>query len=384
MEGGSQQPICLDHLGASPVLDTSTQNMVQWHSERFADPSSAQAAAEAPSTALQEARAAVAEAIGAKRPAEICFTSGPEESNNWALKGSCWARQKFGKHLVISATEHLSIINAARWMQKQGWRVSFISVDATGQLDLENLAQETCPETVLCSIHLSNHETGAVQNLPAIADIVRRNSPKALLHSDASAGLGRVEINVVDSEFDLLTISSNEIGGPRGCGALWVRSGRRIESLLHGGAQESGRRAGRQDIAGIVGFGRALNQVIPNLDNSIDRMNRLTKLLEKSLSNWSILSPPDNAAGILNVAFAPLGGEPLLIELDRLGVQVAASSGCTTKTLGPSHVLTAMGIDEPTALSALRFSLAPNTTEQEINRAIEIINHAVASLQTLT
>jgi len=320
--------IYMDHVAGKPVDPRVIEAMIPFIKDFYGNPSSIHSFGYESKKALEEARAKIAKLINAESPESIIFTSGATESNNMAIKGVAYRNIDKGKHVIASSIEHMSVINPCKYLKTKGFDVTFLPVDKYGLVDLNSLERELREETILVSIQYANNEIGTIQPIREISQIVHRKN--AYLHVDATAANGQIPIDVQKDGIDLLTLSSNDMYGPKGVGALYVRSGVRIEPIIHGGGQERGLRSGTENVPGIVGFGKAAEIAVNEMQAESERLSRLRDKLIKGLLEsipYAFLNGhptnrlPDNAA----VRFNFIEGESILLSLDMMGV--AASSG---------------------------------------------------------
>ena len=342
---------------------------------RLANPSAPYAEGRAAARLREKARAQVAALIGA-RPDEILFTSSATEANRWALTGLARGNVSRGRRLVISAVEHLSVLHTARQVEKEGGSVARLPVDRTGRVDAVTLEQALTPETALVSIQWASAEVGTLQPM---AELVRRaRSRGALVHSDAVAAAGWVPVDVREVPVDALSLAGNVWGGPPGVGALYVRKGVRILPLFLGGTQEEGRRAGTENLLGIVGMGEAAEVAARRLAGLSERANPLREKLVRGILNSvpeAILNghPTERLPGHASVSFPGTDAETLVLSLDMQGVAAGLGSACAFQTRKPSHVLKAMGIESGQAMGTVVFSLGFDTAEQDVDRVLGIL-----------
>ncbi len=370
--------VYLDHLnGGAPhpqVVAAMTEAI-----SRGANPSSLHGEGRRAAQMVETARGQVAALIGA-RSEEVIFTSSGTEANAFALGGVAKAYESQGRHLVVSAIEHLSVLQEVRRMERQGWRVTVLSVDHHGWVDPETLEPALTPETVLVSIQWASPEVGTIQPM---AELVRRVKTHGILfHTDAVAAAGQVPIDLRAIPVDALSLAANTFGGPAGVGALFVRKGARILPLFVGGAQEEGRRAGTENLVGIVGMGQAAalaKEALPALSSRLtplrDRLIRgiVGMIPEASLNG----DPTERLPGQVSMSFDGADAEALVLALDMEGIAVGLGSACTAQTMKASHVLKAMGVEESRALGTVTFTLGPQTHEDEIDRVLEILPRIV-------
>lgn len=353
----------------------------------FGNPSSLHVLGQEAKHALEDARVKVAELINAEKKETIIFTSGATESNNMAVKGVANRYKDHGTRIITSSIEHMSVVNPFKFLQTKGFEAIFLPVDKYGFVLLESLEGLVSDKTILVSIVYANGEIGTIEPVRDISRIV--HSKNAYLHVDATAACGQIPIDVKNEDIDLLTISSNDIYGPKGVGALYVKDGVRIEPQLHGGGQEKGVRSGTENVPGIVGFGKAAE--IAKKEMQTDTA-KLTKLRDRFIN--SLLKPipysflnghptkrlPDN----VSVRYSFIEGESMLLSLDMNGVCASSGSACTAKTLEPSHVLLAMGLKHEEAHGSLMFTLGKENTEEEVDYAAGLMPGIVKRLRAMS
>jgi cysteine desulfurase len=379
--------IYMDHVAGKPVDPRVIEAIMPFIKDFYGNPSSIHSFGHGPKKALEEARAKIAKLINAEKHESIIFTSGATESNNLAIKGVAYRNMDKGKHVIASSIEHMSVINPCKYLKTIGFDVTFLPVDKYGLVDLDSLERELREETVLVSIQYANSEIGTVQPIREISQIVHRKN--AYLHVDATAANGQIPIDVQKDGIDLLTLSSNDMYGPRGVGALYIRSGVHIEPIIHGGGQERGLRSGTENVPGIVGFGKAAEIAVNEMQAESERLSRLRDKLIKGLLEaipYAFLNGhptnrlPDNAA----VRFSFIEGESILLSLDMMGVAVSSGSACTAKTLEPSHVLLAIGLKHEEAHGSVLFTLGRQNTEDEVEYVIQIMPDIVKRLRAMS
>lgn len=379
--------IYMDHAAAAPVDPRVLDRMMPYFSDRFGNPSSIHSAGREPKKALEDARTSVARLINAKRKEEIIFTSGATEASNLGIKGVAMRLRAEGNHVVTSAMEHISVLNIMKYLQKQGFEVTFVQPTEDGFVDLGEFERALRKETVLASVMFANNEIGTLQ---PVADIGRLLEEKDIyFHVDAAPAAGMVPIDVQALGIDVMSLSSNDMYGPRGVGALYVKDGTRVEAVGQGGGQERGLRSGSENVPGIVGFGAAAEIARSGMASEGPRLaalrDRLVKgMLEKvddsHLNGHPTKRLPNNA----NFRFKFVEGEAMLLNLDMMGVSVSSSSPCTSKSLLPSHVLLACGIPTEEAQSAVQFTLGRGNTEEEVDRVLEIMPGVISKLRAMS
>lgn len=378
------ETLYLDHASSTPVRPDVLEAMRPWLTGPAGNPSSLHRLGQRARQALEVARERVAACLGA-RPTEILFTSGGTESNNLALLGAARAAGPRGRrHLLASAIEHQAVLNVLRALEREGFTLTLLPVDGEGFVARDALRDALRPETALLSLMLANNETGVVEPVAELAPLLRERG--ILLHTDAVQAVGKLPVNVEALGVDLLSLSAHKFNGPRGVGALYVRAGTRIEPVLFGGHQERRLRPGTENVAGVVGLARALELAQQELPTWPARLAALRDRLEQAVFSripGAVRNGPADARlpHILNVAFAGVEGEALLLALDVRGVCLSTGSACTSGATEPSHVLQAMGLEPARARGSVRFSLGPGNTPDQIDRVVEHLAQAVTALR---
>ncbi|MFH0812432.1 MAG: cysteine desulfurase NifS [Pseudomonadota bacterium] len=377
------KPIYLDYAATTPVRSEVLEAMLPYFSETFGNASSLHIFGQKARKALEDARDIVAECIRAK-PEEIYFTSGGTESDNLAIKGMAYAHKNKGKHLVTSMIEHQAVLNCCKYLEKEGFEVSYLPVDRCGIVDLQALEDATRLDTILLSVMLGNNETGTLQPIAEMARIARKRGVP--LHTDAVQAIGKIPVAVDELGVDLLSISSHKIYGPKGVGALYVRRGTRIDPLLHGGHHERQMRAGTENIPGIVGFSKAIECAQKEMLNTSAHVTALRDRLEQRIGerieHIQINGhPTKRLPHILNVSFDGIEAEQLLLALDMRGIAISTGAACISGAPEPSHVLRAMGADLTAAQGSVRFSLGRDNTEAEMDFVIESLTELIQQLR---
>ncbi|MFH1144713.1 MAG: cysteine desulfurase NifS [Candidatus Eisenbacteria bacterium] len=381
--------IYLDHNATTPLDPLVLDEMLPYLRDRFGNASSVHEAGREARRAVEQARERVAALIHAD-PAEIVFTSGGTEADNHALRGVFAKGGRDGDerpHLITSAIEHPAVLNTAQMLEKRGYGVTYLPVDARGRIDVAAVAGAIRSETRLISVMLANNEVGTLQPVAELAPQARER--KILLHTDGVQALGRIAIDVRALGVDLLSMSSHKIYGPQGVGALFIRRGVSVGPLIVGGHQERRRRGGTENVAGIVGFGKACELCGQGLEQNAARTaalrDRLEQAILRRIPHATINGHPTHRLpNTLNAAFRFVEGEALLINLDFEGVAVSTGSACSSGDLKPSHVLIAMGISPVDAHGSLRFSLGRTTTEAEIDAALEVLVRVVERVRSMS
>ncbi len=381
--------IYLDHAATTPLDPEVLEAMLPYLHDDFGNPSSVHRFGQRARAAIDEARAQVAALIGA-RDAEIVFTGSGTEADNLAIVGAIRASAARDSgtprtDLVTSAIEHHAILNSAKGLDRAKHKVTLARVFETGQIDLNNLEAATDDKTALVSLMFANNETGVIQPIPEVVRMAR--SKGALVHTDAVQGLGKIRIDVGRLDVDLLTASAHKIYGPKGVGALYVRSGTPMTALIHGGSQERNRRAGTENVAAIAGFGKAAELAQSRLSEDSKRIAQLRNRLEAELMAEGQGTVTRNGSfeqrvfSTTSLSFEGVSGEDLLIALDLAGIAVSTGAACAAGSPEPSHVLKAMGLPRERVNGSLRFSLGRGTTPEEIDRTVEAVARAVGRLR---
>jgi cysteine desulfurase len=369
-------PIYLDHAATTPVHPAVLEAMLPYFTERFGNPSSIYSIARESRRALDGARDAVAEAIGC-RAAEIVFTSSGTESDNLALKGAALGNRALGGHVVISTVEHHAVLHAADYLERLGLRVTRLPVDRHGVVDLDALAAAVDAGTAVVSIMHANNEVGTIQPIAEIVRIVKRRNPEAIVHCDTVQSAGLLPVDVDDLGVDMLSLSAHKFYGPKGVGALYVRRGTRYWPQQQGGAQERGRRAGTENVAGIVGLAVALGRAVECREANVAHVRRLRDRLVAGVLDavpGAELTghPTDRLPNSASFVIDGLEGESLLLSLDQEGILASSGSACTSASLEPSHVLLAMGIPSRLAHGSLRLTTGLDNTDEQIDRFLAV------------
>jgi cysteine desulfurase len=379
--------VYMDHAAGKPVDLRVVEAMLPHMKTFYGNPSSLHQFGQEARKALEDVRTKIAELINAERKESIIFTSGATESNNMAIKGVANRNKDRGTRIITSSIEHMSVVNTCKFLTTKGFEAVFLPVDNYGFVKPESLEKELTDKTVLVSIVYANGEIGTIQPMKEISKIV--HSKNAYLHVDATAACGQVPINVKEEGIDLLTVSSNNMYGPKGIGALYIKEGIRIEPLLHGGGQERGLRSGTENLPSIVGFGRAAEIAKKEMQSESGKLVRLRDRLIDGLLRpipYSFLNghPTKRLPDNVSVRYSFIEGESMLLSLDMMGVAASSGSACTAKTLEPSHVLLAIGLKHEEAHGSLMFTLGRQNTEEEVDYVVSLMPSIVKRLRAIS
>ena len=378
--------VYLDNTATTPVLPEVRDVMLPFLTESFGNPSCLHEWGDIPRDAMETARGQVAELIGAN-PEEVIFTSSGTESNNMAIKGLAMAQQKKGKHVVVSAIEHFSVLNSAKTLEKWGFTYSTVPVDKYGVVNPEDVRKAIRDDTILVSIMHANNEIGTIEPIEEIAKITKEKG--ILFHTDAVATTGNIPVNVKDLGIDTLSLAGNMFYGPKGAAALWVKKGTRILPLLDGGIQEGGRRAGTENVAGIVGMGKAAELARVEMSSRMKHLTEIRDYLIKELplkiSHVVVTGHPQNRLpGHASFCIEFIEGESMLMLLNAKGVGVTSGSACTSRALQVSHVLLAMGLLHEIAQGSLLFGMGINNTKEDMDYVLEVLPPIVERLRQMS
>lgn len=378
--------IYLDNSATTPLKKEVLDAMMPYLTERFGNPSSIYHIGRTAKEAVENARKQVADAIGAS-PSEIYFTGCGSEADNWAIKGIAQAKEKKGKHIISSAIEHHAVLHTLNYLEKHGFEVTYLPVDEFGKISLTDLETAIRPDTILITVMMANNEVGTIQPIREIGEIAKEH--KIAFHTDAVQAVGSIPVNVGDLNVDMLSLSGHKFGGPKGVGALYIRNGLRPEIFMHGGAQERARRAGTENVASIVGLGKAITLATTNLPEKIEKIsalrNYLIESIMKEIPHVKLNGhPTDRLPGNANFSFHFIEGESLLLMLDLNGIAASSGSACTSGSLDPSHVLLAMGLKHEIAHGSLRLSIGEINTKEEIDKVIRLLPEIVQKLRNMS
>ena len=378
--------IYLDNAATTKTSEEVVAAMLPYFTEYYGNPSSVYEFASESKKAVSNARRTIAETLGAQEN-EIYFTAGGSEADNWALKATAEAYQSKGKHIITTKIEHHAILHTAEYLEKRGFEITYIGVDENGVVKVDELEKAITPETILISVMFANNEIGTIQPIKEIGEIAKKHG--VLFHTDAVQAYGQLPINVDELHIDMLSSSGHKLNGPKGIGFLYIRKGVKIRSFVHGGAQERKRRAGTENVPGIVGYGKAAEIAAKTMkertakeielrDHLIDRV--LAEVPYTRLNGHRTNRLPNNA----NFSFQFVEGESLLILLDNNGICASSGSACTSGSLDPSHVLLAIGLPHEIAHGSLRLTLSAETTMEDIDFVVDCIKQIIERLRSMS
>ncbi len=376
--------VYLDHNATTPLDPEVLAAMTPFLAEGFGNPSSLHAWGREARQAMERARAAIARALGTADKDSLVFTSGGTEADNLALTGVAAAQEKHGRHVIVSCVEHHAVLNTAAHLSRQGFEVTRLFVDSQGLLDPDDVRRAIRPDTILVSLMHGNNETGVLFPIACVGRVCRERG--VTFHTDAVQSFGKVPLDVEALRVDLLSLSGHKIHGPKGIGALFIRHGTRMQPLLYGGTQERWRRAGTENVAAAVGLARATELSLQDQDRASRRMVDVRDRLERGVMEAlpGVLRnghPTERLPHTANLAFAGVEAESLILALDLSGVGVSSGAACSSGSLEPSHVLTAMGLPRERVMSSVRFSLGRTTTREEIERVLEVLPQIVERIR---
>jgi len=380
--------IYLDYNATTPIHSDVLEAMLPFLRDQFGNPSSVHWAGRQVSGAVEKAREQVARLINCS-PAEVVFTSCGSEGDNFAIKGTLAGLKGQGNHIITTSVEHPAVLNTCKYLEGEGFDVTYLPVDKDGMLNLEDLKKAITKQTVLISVMWANNETGNIYPIHEIGAIAREN--KIRFHTDAVQAVGKIPVDVQAAKVDLLVLSGHKIGAPKGVGAIYIRRGSKLQALIHGGHQERNRRAGTHNVAGIVGLGAACKLAGQGMAESAARVRQLRDRLEQGIQEKvpqiKLNGHPEadlRLPNTLNVSFAYIEGESLLLNMDMKGIAASSGSACTSGSLEPSHVLGAMCVEVTLAHSSTRFSLGPETTEVDVDYVLEVLPPIVQRLREMS
>lgn len=374
-----------DNAATTAVSKAVLDEMIPYFCDKYGNPSSLYSIGRESLEALDKARKQVADAIGAKEN-EIFFTSGGSEADNWAIKGIAHANVKKGKHLITTKFEHHAVLHTMKMLEKEGFEVTYLKPDNNGIISPEELEKAIRPDTTLVTIMYANNEIGTIEPIPELAKICADKG--VIFHTDAVQAVGHVKINVKEQHIDMLSMSAHKFHGPKGVGALYIRTGLRFANLIEGGAQEKNRRAGTENVAGIVGLGKAIELAVSSLDETAARVTKMRNRLIDGILKLPLVhlngDRDRRLPGNANLSFEGVEGESLLLMLDMNGICASSGSACASHSLEPSHVLLSIGVPVEIAHGSLRFSLGDQNTEDDVDYILEVLPKIVSRLREMS
>ncbi len=381
-----EKRIYLDNAATTKTAPEVVEAMLPYFTEYYGNPSSVYGFASMNKEVIDRQRDVIAGAIGAKAN-EIYFTAGGSESDNWAIKATAEAYAGKGKHIITSRIEHHAVLHTCEYLEKNGYEVTYLDVDENGIVDLEELKQAIRQDTILISVMFANNEIGTLQPVREIGEIAHEHG--ILFHTDAVQAFGQVPINVDECHIDMLSASAHKLNGPKGIGFLYIRKGVKIRSFIHGGAQERKRRAGTENVPGIVGFGKAVERAVGSMQERTEQETALRDYLigriEKEIPYCRLNGDrtkrlPNN----VNFSFRFIEGESMLIMLDMKGICASSGSACTSGSLDPSHVLLAIGLPHEIAHGSLRMTLSEEVTKEELDYVVDSLKEIIENLRGMS
>lgn len=378
--------IYLDNAATTKTAPEVLEAMLPYFTECYGNPSSVYSFASKNKDEITKQREVIAEVLGAKGN-EIYFTAGGSESDNWALKATAEAYKDKGNHIITTKIEHHAILHTAEYLEKNGFEVTYLDVDENGVVNLEELKAAIRPETILISIMFANNEIGTIEPIKEIGEIAKEHG--ILFHTDAVQAFGQIPINVDECNIDMLSASGHKLNGPKGIGFLYIRKGVKIRSFVHGGAQERKRRAGTENVPGIIGIGAATKRAVTTMKERTEKEKELRDYMIERIENeipYSKLNGhrTDRLPNNVNFSFRFVEGESLLIMLDMKGICGSSGSACTSGSLDPSHVLLAIGLPHEIAHGSLRLTLSDETTKEDIDYVVDSLKEIVAKLRSMS
>ncbi|AVQ37216.1 cysteine desulfurase NifS [Clostridium botulinum] len=369
--------VYMDYSATTYTKPEVLEEMLPFFTEDFGNPSSLYSFSDKTKKAVNLARERVAKVLNAEKN-EIFFTSGGSEADNWALKGIAYANKNKGNHIITTKIEHHAILHTAQFLEKEGFKVTYLPVDEEGFVSVEDVKTAITDETILVSIMFANNEIGTIEPIKEIGKLCKEKN--IYFHTDAVQAIGHVDIDVKDMNIDLLSMSAHKFYGPKGVGAIYIRNGVKIQNLIHGGGQERGKRASTENIAGIVGLGKAIELAIENMPEENKKLanlrGKLIKEVEKRIPEVKLNGPRDMSKRLpnnVNISFIGIEGETLLLDLDMNGIFGSTGSACASASLDPSHVLLSIGLPHEVAHGSLRLSLGDKNTEEDIDYVLEVL-----------
>ncbi|WP_040211567.1 cysteine desulfurase NifS [Clostridium polynesiense] len=378
--------VYMDYSATTYVKPEVLDEMLPYFTETYGNPSSFYSLSRETKKAIDLSRDRVSKALKCE-PNEVFFTGGGSEADNWAIKGAAFANRKKGNHIITTKIEHHAVLHTCEYLEHQGFDVTYLDVDSEGFISIEDLKSAITDKTILVTIMFANNEIGTIQPIQEIGSICREH--KILFHTDAVQAIGNIDIDVKELNVDMLSLSAHKFYGPKGIGALYIRKGVKIDNLIHGGAQERARRAGTENIPGIVGLGKAIELAVANMEERNKRVRNLRDKLVEGLLKipYSKLNGPTGEKrlpGNANICFKFTEGESILLSLDFEGICASSGSACTSGSLDPSHVLLAIGLPHEIAHGSLRLTLGEGNTEEDVEYVIQTLPPIIQRLRDMS
>lgn len=378
--------VYLDHAATTYVKREVLEEMLPYFTELYGNPSSIHSFGRDAKRAMDKARERTAAALNAK-PAEIFFTGSGSEADNWAIKGVAYANRKKGNHIITTTIEHHAVLHTCQYLEKKGYRITYLPVDQYGLVTPEQVEAAITDQTILISIMYANNEIGTIEPIPEIGRVARKRG--IVFHTDAVQAVGNIDIDVENSCIDLLSLSAHKLYGPKGIGALYVRKGIKMENYIHGGAQERNRRAGTENLPGIVGLGKAIELASLHYREHNEHLlflrDKLINGIKERIPYVKLNGhPTKRLPGNVNFSFEFIEGESLLLSLDMKGIAASSGSACTSGSLDPSHVLLAIGLSHELAHGSLRLTLGDENSEEDIDYCLEALPSVVERLRQMS
>lgn len=378
--------IYVDNAATTKLKPEVLEKMMPYLTEEYGNPSSVYSLSRTTKSAIEDARKKVAAAFNAE-PKEILFTSGASEADNWAIKGIAYSMRDKGNHIITTKIEHHAVLHTLEHLEKNGYEVTYLDVDENGLVDLTELENAITDKTILITIIFANNEIGTIQPVKEIGEIARKHN--VYFHTDAVQAIGNVEIDVKEMNIDLMSLTAHKIYGPKGTGALYVKKGVKLHPYIHGGGQEFSRRAGTENVAGIVGFGAAIELATKDIAKKVEKISKLRdSYIEKILKEIPYVKlnghPSKRLCNNTNMSFRYIEGEALLLSLDMKGICASSGSACTSGSLDPSHVLLAIGLPHEIAHGSLRVTFGDFNTMEDVDYIVESLKEIVARLRAMS
>jgi len=377
--------VYMDNAATTPTRPEVVSIMTEYMTEKFGNPSSLYSIAKESREAVAKAREQVASAINAK-PKEVYFTSGGTESDNWAIKGAAFANQKSGNHIITTPIEHHAVIHTVEWLEKQGFEITYLPVDEYGLVDPKDFENAITDKTILASVMFANNEIGTIEPIAELGRIAREKG--VIFHTDAVQAIGHIPIDVRAMNIDMLSLSGHKFSGPKGTGALYIRTGVNVDPLIHGGSQERRRRAGTENVPGIAGLGLAIEIAVKNMEEESARVSalrdRLTDGLLKIPKTHLNGHPQKRLPNNVNVVFEYIEGESILLMLNRKGICASTGSACTSDSLDASHVLKACGVPIEISHGSLRLTLGEVNSDEDVDCVLNTVPGIVQKLRNMS